>query len=203
MRLLIVVAFLIGLCCEASPGFAESSRVKDAARRECFRQFGGDAELIRIDNKRGYIFCRSGKRQIDRIPFRMGNADNRKSDQDPPTKAPRPRKVAVDPPESGAGKCQGCAVKADKRKSGAVNADPGQAPTVKTTPPPAPEVAVTADPPVAVTVTPTAPVKQVTRKTYDSRVLEQARNICVKQYGQLATVDYIDESNWEVVCKKP
>lgn len=205
MKNAISCAILVSVGLGMFPALAYGGKAKQAARQLCISRLGGTAEFVMLDKARGYVVCRDPKdRRNVRIPFRKpAPAEQTAKSTTPPATAQKPvvpPVVAASPPVSG-DECQGCGVQTDiQRAPVPVVVQP--LPPVQA-PAPVEQGAVKRTPPSPPAVASTRPAQQGSQTRFDSGLLEQALRLCVKQYGPLAKVDYIDDKTWEVVCKKP
>jgi hypothetical protein len=213
----------VALIVDITNALAASDKAKQRARRECIKKFGGTTELLRVDKNSGYIYCRN-RRQVERIPLQIVN--NKKPKPKTDTAEEQPPQAAD---SSGATKstkpCQNCSGQNDDEvasKPGA-NLDPRSTPmdANSRTPPnaleqcqdcaargdrqdtPVPGSNASRQPQVPSTEVVSAPEDVGISLQYPPKVLEQARTICIKQYGPKSDIDYIDPQSWNVVCKKP
>lgn len=210
MKPSILVPVVFVLVVVISPALAASGKAKDEARRGCKRNFGGTSELVRVDKDSGFAYCRTGRR-TEKFPFRWTSAKKVK----PPQETLRTFGPAAKAPAEPVA-CQDCDRKPEQQPTlppGKVNLPPTEVATPQESVPAPPVVQPelpTAKVPTAqpgLTSTETAVITRPTREQlmvrYGRDLFEQAERICLKQNGAGATVDFIDEKNWKVVCRGP
>jgi hypothetical protein len=181
-----------------TPSMSASVTAIDAARRACKRHLGGTAEFVSVDRDQGYILCRDPKdRRTVRLPFRSARSKattaSEGSGPAAPTVQPLPSPDIVTapvPPVSGSN-CLTCTEKPTPQEPAPTQLEIPQQNGGTTESPPSSGGQVT------------VPGKEDAQKAYDRGLLEQAHNICVKQYGPMSKVDHIDDRTWAVVCTKP
>jgi hypothetical protein len=155
-----------------------------SARKLCVRNFGGTAEFYRIDEVGGYIYCRDSW-EVVRIPYRKKKPAKPRSNE----AISANDASGVDPND---GRNEPCRTSTDCSRK-----------VEQESLPPATSNNAPIDP-TAVEVPTTIPQSpKVSSPEANERLLDQAKSVCVSQYGPTSTVDHIDYSNWHVVCKKP
>ena len=183
MRLWWPILTLVSSAIAAQSAAAYDDKDIQNARKACVRKFGGTSQFYRIDEVGGYIYCRD-KRTVERIPYR------KKTPAKPSVKKPI---NATDTPE----------LDLSNRNKETCQTSTDCSPKVEQQPlPPAASNTAPINP-TAVEV-PTSPqYPKVSNPEANQKLLEQAKSVCVGQYGPTSTVDHIDYNNWHVVCKKP